>query len=515
MSDLDDININWDGEDPDPEPAEGLTPSLYTITQYKEDEGMVGDAEAFAATTLACACGGRLLFLNAKSSGGKSWMLSRIEKLFLGGQWFHIEDETTKADFYRQGEEGGNDAIVHQYPDLVKMEDHVENGLKKAGEGEIADYGHRNPADHDERIVHELYPPETAVWMVARENARFDPEDHPEILNRSLQIDLDASMEQNERVISSQLERVGGAYEYNLDNVQALALRDHIQSIPRGRWETDWDTEDFMVPFWSGMVGNHPIHSLKVKSRRDFARFLKFMNIVTLWNHKDRMVVEWDDTKGDTHRSMLVAPEDLWMAMRVFGETLLMSSLNLGEAEKHILWFLRTTKDQVTASGLVQVLTQAGINVTTSSVQQACKRMTEEGYLTVDDSGTNKYQIAAWATDFEEYKNVDYQAIIDSVKPYLDDMVAGDRLSAEDRDEYVERFARDTRVVHPVTGKETTLTSYTAMKDTLDERQRQVETMLGAYGEEPDKEDVFGAGDTDNAAETGEDGQSGLDIFNQ
>lgn len=512
-----DLNIDVSDLLDEPVPTT-RTPNLYTITQYKEDAGMVGDAAPFAATTLGCACGGGLLFLNAKSSGGKSWMLSNIRPLFDPSNWFQIEDKTTPPDFYRQGEEGGNDAFIHQYPDLVKMEDHVENGLKKAGEGEPATYGHRDIADHDQRDVHVINPPDTAIWMVARENARFSPEDHPELINRSLQIDLDASQEQNDRVIDSQLERVGGAYEYNLNDAQAMALRDHVQGIPRGQWDPDWDTEDFLVPFWAGMMDNHPIHTLKVKSRRDFARFLKFMNLVTLWHHRDRIVVQWKDTKGAERESIMVAPEDLWYAMRVFGETLLMSSLNLGEVEKHILWFLRTTKKPATASAIVQVLTQIGMNVSTTPVHQACNRMVEEGYLTKDDSGTVKYQIANWAVEFEEYKQVNYQKILDSIEPYLDDMVEEDRLSAADRDKYVDRFCGPTTVIHPTTGETVNLVEYEAFNHRLAERQKQVEAMLGAFGTDPspdvlDEPEV--ATDTGNSGDNQErNGQQGLDIFN-
>jgi hypothetical protein len=476
-----DVTAPWEQSGPttDPEslaPGGEQTPPLHTAVEIKTDFGVVGEEHSFLVVLTAAAGGGGAVCMYGLSRSGKDHIMDSVEACFPDSKIHSVPERGTESSLFRESEEW-NRSDIHRHKDLVNLEDIVEDILKHHGDDRSISRTVNMQDAEGNHIPTEmtLRSPGCLVYFLASDNEQVNLDDYPELRNRSLVITTDASQELSEKIQHRQAKDRGLAYERNRTNEEIKAFRHHVDSIPVHDWEIgNNDNSDFYHPYHNEFSKQHPIPSWFVESRMDSDRFWDFIEIMSLWYHKDRMV-ESIEYHGYEKDRMVCTPADLWYAMRIYGEKLILSALSLGEIDKRIMWFLREQKSAYTASAIAQVLGQAGFNVTPRDVQTSCKSMVNKNYIMEDNmSGTNEYQATPFASDIEPYSPLDWDVLIADAEENV-----YNRLPDNRADEYVERFCGTVICTHPITGEEVDITEYQDFEHQVQQREEDLKKMVG------------------------------------
>lgn len=434
-------------------PAESIgnrqTPPLYEVLLVAKDHGLVGEERTALTMALGMIQGG-LLHVTGPSSVGKTYTIERVTALFNDPSLLYEVSTSTsdKALFYDAAKL--NDARVHYYPDITAMTDAQESILKATAEGKIAD--HRvTDVILDDVVAKEIYPPDAIVLASASDNDKFDLDDYNELMTRMIQVEIDASAEQTKLINVYQALEKAGLITRHVTPERHDAIAAHLREIADKmdlfrEGEGRVGSGKVLNPTTFAFAEAEIIPPLFPAARRDFPRLEKFMDSVALYNFHDRMKVRHE---GQT--TLLVTPEDAWIAMAIMGQYLVRSSLNISDMDIEIIRLLRGSNERLSTSDLMQELRQAGLNVRDKSVRRSLKSMADKGYVIKWEADSPiTWQAAPFAAYMDYNLNLNWFELVEYTKDF-----AQRALAPEDAAEYIERFCEGEGLttVHPITGE--------------------------------------------------------------
>lgn len=474
-------------------------PSLYDVSQLIEDNGLAGEQITALVTLLSTIMGG-FIIMRGKSRTGKDEVVKCVVKCYPNkgaGDLFTVPNSTSPTVLFEKSEEA-NAASIHIYPDPTSLEEHVEALIK--AHSEQRDFTHEwtevAGGRHLEGKV--LTYPDCIIMPVATDNQSFDLNDYPEFKYRSLPVWVDGSKEQTERVNTRQAMDEAGRYVDNLTPEAGAEIRRHIGTIREyvDRFGRKGSMGEMRNPAVLAMDRFTPLPQHFPEARQDFPRLFKVCRSVALYHHPDRM----QTVDLDGNPVMLVTPADCWVAMRIFGERMIMSALSVEDIDKKILTMLRNGGGEgYTVSEIQQEIRKQGENITDIDVRDSLKNMRFKGYVEVEKgaSNVNEWSAGVFAPQVEHTAEIDWQAVVDESAESATHI-----LSEEDAAEYAERYCRGEGllVTDPITGETVNITEDTAMQERLDDAEDELEEEVF---DEPVFGESAGSGDESTAGSLG------------
>lgn len=441
------------------------SPSLYEVSQMGDDAGLVGEDDTHLTVFISCIYGG-FVWMRGPARAGKDEVVDAVEYCLPNKGGFGVfkvpSSSSPTALFKKTGEM--NTKKIHRYPDLASLPEHLETILKAHGEGQPVTHSLATGTDQGETEDQTLHPPDAFILFHASDNEKIDPDDYPELRNRALMVSVDAREAHTKDINERQAREEAGLYDPNLTDDRAKEVREYIAGIPKKMYLTDRQDGSIMNPVAVGINNQNPLPQKFVEARQDFPRLLRFMKSVTLFHHKDRMTVIDDGAP-----TLLVTPKDAWLAMRVFGEDMILSALNLRDRDLILLHLLRKDMQNGASKAELQMeLRDAGMNVTERDIKTSLKGMLNKGYVKKDQSTS---PILWSATPFADVIDVDvqldWQEIVDDTKETAREALRDDRA-----EKYIERFCEGDGLYarHPLTGERMDITEFEGLESAVEEK---------------------------------------------
>jgi hypothetical protein len=270
-------------------------------------------------------------------------------------------------------------------------------------------------------VTQTLMPPNCMILFLASDNEQVDINDYAEVRNRALVLGIDDSQGLTERVNERQAKQEAGIIEYNIGEERTKEIREYVSTIPMHSYGDD-DPGGFLNPVMPALDNQNPLPQHFTEARRDFPRLSDFMKSVTLFHYDDRIEVPqkmWNgENRIDNDVTLLVTPADAWLGMRVFGEKMVLSALNLQDKDFHLLDLLRDNYGQQFDVGSLQsMMRQRGWNITNSDVRSSLKNMKTKGYVRPDKSVTpHEWTASEFAKQVRRDVNLDWPTIIEDTR---------------------------------------------------------------------------------------------------
>lgn len=463
-------------------------PTLYEILLFLKDAGLVGE-DHLALSLFTLLPNGGLVFLQGLSSTGKTNLLETVMKAYPNASDLFYEVSTSTSPtalFYDH--ESWNSASIHIWPDLTSMPESHEGIAKQIGD--------RKPADHtvtdvtiEDTKSKLLYPGRADIMVAASDNENFDKDAYAEVRNRSIQLFTDASQNLTEKILERKALEDANLYVNELDEERAAAVREYADGIMRFASRFDQQGGKFVNPAMPELTKAQVLPTLFPEARRDFGKLQRFMHSMALLNNTER-IKYFEDGKP----VLVVAPEDVWLSMKIFGEEMIMSSLNLSEEDIAIIQLLRVKKSAFTKSEIRRLLADPnegiGLNITTRDVGRRLDGMCDRGYVN-EDSTVSPYEYYAgmFASQIDHSTSLDWNAVLDAAAENARNGLPGDY-----GDDYVERFCVNPVGVHPTKGNTVVIREDDEFDGELAEATRDLDDafstpMWGADDEQEDGED--------------------------
>lgn len=422
-------------------------PTLHETLQVARDAGLVGEEDTVLTLILAMVRG-QLVVMTGPARAGKDECVDAAEAAYNADDMVYrwpVDDSETAA-YYNRDEI--NSYPIHRFPDLARIEDHHEKILKAFGEGRDAERNRTDIAAEqrgDDAVEDQILEcPHTIIAFIASDNEQIDLDDYPELRNRALTLSVDASEEQTQRVNRRKAQEHAGATERSVDAIRKAQIQDYHSNIPVNEW-TNSPNADIINPAAINIHDQQPIPELFPEARQDFDRLLEFMETVSLYHYAERLVV---DEGG--HRYLYVTPVDIWEAMTVIGNKIVMSALNLTRQDRAILDLLEESDSDLTKAEIQQALRQHGFNITDRDVRRSLETMRTKGYVRVHQDATNTYSFNEFGSVVHHDAGLDYEDVVHAASEQIYEVAPPD---AGDR--FVEAFCEGEGLLttHPFTGE--------------------------------------------------------------
>jgi Fe2+ or Zn2+ uptake regulation protein len=464
-------------------------PSFFDLLQLAKDNGLVGEEDTLLTVAVAAVRGG-LVVLYGISRGGKDWVIERALELFppdYSYEWSSGSDSDT-ANYYDA--ERLNDYDVHYLGDLARMDDETEKIAKPWGEGKDAKrkLTDINKDEGEEVVEQVIEAPRTVFASIATDNRNFDLNDWPEFQKRAFMKGVDGSQGQTEAILRRKALEHADRIEKEISPVDAARIREYMGNIPVDDF-SDNPNNKVVNPASVNIIEQNPLPTNFAEARFDGDKLLGFIETVTLIRHVNRFTV-------DTGRGykMLTTPNDVWYTMKVLGENMVLSALNLTDEDEAILRYLRETNETPTKRDIQQDLRAAGYNIQTRDVKRSLDSMIERGYVRVasDSGAANTFTLSEFASITTHQVGLDYSEVVEAATegvyqiPNIPEVVA---------DAYVKRYCEGNGLfaIDPYTGEEIDITEDNSLQDSVDEA---TENVAGIFDDDP-----FFGGDDDEEAE--------------
>lgn len=456
-------------------------PSFYETLQAAQDAGLVGEEDTLLTVVLAMVRG-NLIVMTGPSRTGKDEVVDAAESVFEADQLIYrwpVDDSETAA-YYKRDEI--NRYPVHRFPDLARLEEHHEKILKAFGEGRDAERNRTDimaeQAGRDAVEDQVLTCPKTVIAFIASDNENVNLDDYPELRNRALTLSVDASEEQTSKVNLRKAQERAGLTTRNVDPLRTAEIQQYHSSIPVDEW-TGTPGNEIVNPMAVEIHEQEPIPQKFPEARQDFDRLLEFMETVALYHYDDRLVID-----GDTRR-LFVAPADVWEAMTILGNKMVMSALNLTREDRAILDLLDEAHANLTKADIQQRLRTAGYNITDRDVRRSLKSMRGKGYVRVHQGNPNSYSFSDFATVVHHEAGLDYGELVDAAATDVYEVTPD-----ESADLYVDEFCEGTGLIttHPFTGGAVDIRERDELREMMESGMEEVEEIVaGESHDEPDE----------------------------
>lgn len=398
-------------------------PTLYEISQLREDWGLAGEEDTHLVVFLSF-LGGGFVVMTGLSSGGKDAVVNAAEYCVPDDWVFQIPTSMSKTVLYQRAPEI-NSHPVHRHKDIsnISGKDWLEDIWKRHGDGRPISHSYTDVTGENRTEVEQtLYPPNCMVLFLASDNEQISLNDYPEVRNRALVVGIDDSQELTKEVNTRQAKQEAGIIEYNISQSRAEQIREYVSGIPLHTYAGENAPGGFLNPVMPALDSQNPLPQHFTEARRDFPRLSEFMKSVALFHHDDHIEVPqmmWNDERRiDNDLTLLVTPADAWLGMRVFGEKMVLSALNLRDKDFHLLDVLRCNFGQQFDVGTLQaMMRQRGWNITDSDVRSSLKNMKVKGYVRVDKSvSPHEWSASEFAKQVSRSVSLDWGTIIDETK---------------------------------------------------------------------------------------------------
>jgi Fe2+ or Zn2+ uptake regulation protein len=469
----------------DPDESE-QPPSFFELLQLARDNGLVGEEDTLLTVTVAAVRGG-LVVLYGISRGGKDWVIERALELFppdYSYEWSSGSDSDT-ANYYDA--ERLNEYDVHYLGDLARMDDTTEKIAKPWGEGKDAKRKKTNmaAAEGDEVDTQTLECPRTVFASIATDNRNFDLNDWPEFQKRAFMQGVDGSKSQTEAILRRKALEHADRIEKNISPVDAARIREYMGSIPVNDFH-EHPNNKIVNPASLNIIEQKPIPTEFAEARFDGDKLLGFIETVTLMRHVNRFTV-------DTGRGfkMLTTPTDVWFTMKIMGENMVMSALNLTDEDQAIIRYLRESNETPTKRDIQQDLRAAGYNIQSKDVTRSIDSMMDRGYVRVasDNGGAHTFTLSEFASITTHEVGLDYSGVVEAAAEGVYEIPS---IPEEVADAYVERFCEGSGLfaTDPYTGEELNIIEDDSLQEAVNEATEDVADIFD--------DDPFYGGDEDD-----------------
>jgi hypothetical protein len=396
-------------------------PSLYEISQLRKDWGLAGEQDTHLVVFLSVFGGGTVI-MTGLSSGGKDAVVYAVEYCIPDNWVFEMPTSMTKASFFDMEDEI-NASPVHRHKDISSIDKtYLEDTWKAHGDGNPISRTFNDPTGGErENIRRTLMPPNCMVLFLASDNQQVDLNDYAEVRNRALVLGIDDSAGLTKKVNTRQAKQEAGIIQYQIDEERTKEIRSYVASIPMHTYGDD-DPGGILNPVMPAMDNQNPLPQHFTEARRDFPRLSDFMKTVTLFHYDDRIEVPqkmWSgENRIDNDVTMIVTPADAWLGMRIFGEKMVLSALNLQDKDFALLDLLRNSYGQQFDVGTLQSkMRTQGWNITPSDVRSSLKSMQTKGYVRPDKTVTpHEWTASEFAKQVSREVNLDWPTIIEDTK---------------------------------------------------------------------------------------------------
>jgi len=440
-------------------------PSLYEVNQMKYDWGLQGEDDTHMVVLLSFIKGGTVI-MTGLSSGGKDANVNAAEYCVPDDWVFQVPTSLSKTVLYEKAEQM-NSCPVHRHKDITSIEGKswLEDIWKRHGDGNPISHSWTEVVPERHEVTKTIQPPNCMVLFLASDNEQTDLNDYAEVRNRALVVGIDDSADLTERVNERQANQEAGRIERLVSEERTQEIRDYVGSIPMHTYG-DGGSGGMLNPVAVAIDEQNPLPQHFTEARRDFPRLMDFMKSVTLFHYDDRLEVPKKALTEQTARgmvTMLVTPADAWLAMRVFGEKMVLSALNLTDKDFELLEILRGRQNEaLTADELQMEMRSRGYNITTPDVRRSMDNMQYKGYIRPNKDGSRvSYTAAEFANKARRYVDLDWAQVVETTRE-----TAEETLPSPIDQQYIERFCEGDGLIvtHPFTGEAVNLTEQTANK---------------------------------------------------
>lgn len=457
-------------------------PDFFEVLETTRDSGLIGEEDTVLTVALSM-LRGDLVVMTGPSRGGKDEVVDAAESAFQTDEMVYrwpVDDSETAA-YYKRDEI--NQYPIHRFPDLARLEEHHEKILKAFGEGRDAE---RNRTDimaeqaGDDAVKDQILKcPETVIAFIASDNENVNLDDYPELRNRALTLSVDASEEQTSRVNARKAEEHAGLTERSVDPIRTAEIQQYHSSVPVAEW-TDSPSNKILNPAAVEIHAQEPIPEKFPEARQDFDRLLEFMETATLYQYANRLVV---DDAGS--RRMYVTPEDIWQAMTILGNKMVMSALNLQREDRAVLRLLDEYNANLTKADIQQRLRGEGFNISDKDVMRSLDSMRMKGYVRVHQGNPNSYSVSDFASVTQHDAGLDYDSIVEASAETIYEVAPPDAA-----DHYVSEFCEGTGLIttHPFTGHSVDITETDDLPQMMDDGLDEIESIIEEGAEETEED---------------------------
>lgn len=458
-------------------------PSFFEVLQAARDSGLVGENDTVLTVALSM-IRGNLVVMTGPARAGKDEVVDAAESVFEADDLIYrwpVDDSETAA-YYNRDEI--NRYPIHRFPDLARLQEHHEKILKAFGEGRDAERNRTDimaeQAGGDAVEDQILDCPETVIAFIASDNENVNLDDYPELRNRALTLSVDASEGQTKRVNERKAKERAGLTENRVDPIRVAEIQQYHSSIPVDEW-TNTPGNRIVNPAAVEIQDQEPIPEKFPEARQDFDRLLEFMETVTLHRYAERLVTDFDG-----QRRMYTTPVDIWEAMTVLGNKMVMSALNLQREDRAILRLLRETTASQTKSDIQQKLRGEGFNITDRDVRRSLDSMRMKGYVRVHQGDPNSFSLSDFASVVQHDAGLDYDAIVDASADTIYEVAPKD-----DADLYVDEFCSGDGLIttHPFSGRAVDITEQDDLDEMMEDGLEELSETLDADAPDDDEKD--------------------------
>jgi Fe2+ or Zn2+ uptake regulation protein len=266
-----------------------------------------------------------------------------------------------------------------------------------------------------------------------------------------------------------------GLTQNNVEAIRRAEIQSYHSSIPVNEWTSAG--AEIINPSAVEIHEQEPIPQLFPEARQDFDRLLGFMETVTMYHYADRMV-----TDDGVHR-LYTTPVDVWEAMTIMGNKMVMSALNLQREDRAILQLLQQASASLQKSEIQQSLRSQGFNITDRDVMRSLDSMRLKGYVRVHQGTPNTYSVSEFASVVDHDAGLGYDEIVDAAAETIYDITDDDHA-----DMYVERFCRGDGLIttHPFTGEAVDIRQTNELEEMLSEGIQDISSTLSGDDDGPD-----------------------------
>jgi predicted transcriptional regulator len=477
------------------------SPPLYEVKELTRDWGLVGE-ESTVLTVFLSFFGGGFVLMSGLSSGGKNAVVDAAAFCTPGVQSLDnptdesqmiakVPTSLSKTALYQRNEHY-NSSPVHVHMDISSISDKqfIEDIWKAHGEGRSITHSWTQVMGQErEERSQTLHPPNCMILFLAEDNEQVDINDYPEVRNRALVTPVDDSADLTERVNERQAEMRADLIDLNVDQERANEIRSYVENIPMHTYSEG--SGGFVNPVAPAIDAQNPLPQHFTEARRDFPRLLDFMESITLFHHEERMelpVSQIDTPNTDGTVKLITTPADGWLAMRIFGEKMVLSALNLREKDFELLATLRNNMGtSYTADELMQMMRSRGYNITDADIRSSMDNMQYKGYVRKHQDGARvEYSASEFAQEAKRKVQMDWSEVVDQTRKTVEEV-----LPEQHATDYIDTFLEGdgTFVTHPFTGETINLLEQTAneLENEVDEREEIEEQVFD--GEDPTDDD--------------------------
>jgi hypothetical protein len=469
-------------------------PTLYEISSLRKDWGLAGEEDTHLVVFLSFFGGGTVI-MTGLSSGGKDAVVYAAEYCVPDNWVFEIPTSMTESSFFQMHEEI-NSCPVHRHKDISSIsKTYLEDTWKAHGEGNSITRTFTDVTGEERQEVPQtLHPPNCMVLFLASDNKQVDLNDYAEVRNRALVLGIDDSAELTKKVNSRQAKQEAGIIEYEVSEERASEIRQYVASIPMHTYG-EGDPGGILNPVMPAMDNQNPLPQHFTEARRDFPRLSDFMKTVTLFHYDDRIQVPqkmWSgDNRIDNDVTLLVTPADAWLGMRVFGEKMVLSALNLQDKDFALLDLLRSNYgNQFDVGTLQSMMRSKGWNITPSDVRSSLKNMMTKGYVRPDKSVTpHEWTASEFAKQVSREVSLDWPTLIEDTRE-----IVHEHYPKPVAMDYEQQFleGEGLLVTHPFDGNTVNLSEEDAniLEEKVEEKEEDEEKAFAGsmYGDDDDQD---------------------------